>query len=465
MTSGSVSLSVLRSMNSRLILGLKLAAAATLLFSAAAMRQAQTITINWNTALQPIDGFGAAAVDFSSAPSDREMDFFFTRAGIGLSVIRTQIEPDMRSCKSWIGAGGGTCVPSSGATLGTGELATVEAAVSRGALVIASPWSPPAVMKSNGSFTSGGDYVASAVNNRRLASDMASFVSLLTGSYGISVYALGVQNEPDISQTYPSCTWTAQQIHDYLPYLASALSAAGHGSTKIILPEESEWTFARAATAMSDLRMSSQIGIIAAHAYGSTRQWSTSLPNIASQHVWVSEYSSQSSKYDGGTTDALAYATLLDHYLTRSGISAWIHWELSDESCCGNGTDNSALTDKSGNIPKRTYVLGNWSKFVRPGWHMVSVTNNTPLLVTAFENSPRTECAMVLINSSSLPVDASFSVGTLWGAFTPWITSSTHNLTAMPILMPTAGHLSYAIPPDSVVTLYGVTRPRGEHQR
>jgi hypothetical protein len=36
-------------------------------------------------------------------------------------------------------------------------------------------------------------------------------------------YALSIQNEPDMADNYQSCLWTPQQIHDFVPYLQSAL--------------------------------------------------------------------------------------------------------------------------------------------------------------------------------------------------------------------------------------------------
>ena len=43
-------------------------------------------------------------------------------------------------------------------------------------------------------------------------------------NYGINIYAVSVQNEPNYDTTnYESCIWTGQQFHDFLPYLYNAL--------------------------------------------------------------------------------------------------------------------------------------------------------------------------------------------------------------------------------------------------
>ena len=49
-------------------------------------------------------------------------------------------------------------------------------------------------------------------------------------NYGVNLYAISVQNEPNYNTTnYESCLWTGQQFHDFLPYLYSALSNNGVG--------------------------------------------------------------------------------------------------------------------------------------------------------------------------------------------------------------------------------------------
>ena len=172
--------------------------------------------------------------------------------------------PDLADCEASLAPG--QCVPSPHATISKIDLANAQAAVARGALVWGTEWSPPGAMKSNRDFLAGGAFVGGAKHFTSLANIEASFVTLLTGTYGVPVYAISPQNEPDISVAYPSCTWTAQQIHDYVPYLATALRKAGYTSVKIMIAEQSDWSNTYSATAMSDSTVAADIGILAAHA-------------------------------------------------------------------------------------------------------------------------------------------------------------------------------------------------------
>lgn len=438
------------------ILALLLAAPAT----------AQTITINWTSPQQTIDGFGGAAFTWNSGLTSSLADFFFTQNGIGLSIVRSGVIPDYSDCAAYGAAESPTftCPSSSGATMAAGDLAVVQQAQARGVnIFLASSWSPEGAVKSNGSYLTGGSLTGNATNYTAYANALATFPAFLSAQ-GVSIlYAISPQNEPDISQSYPSCTWTAAQFDAFVPYLSSALSTAGYSGVKIVLPENSSWSSSYdgfAATCMNDSACGPDVGILAQHGYGSPSIVAPSTYTYQPSHVWETEVGSQSGTYTGTMSDALTWATAIHDYLAVANVNAFIWWYLSDMPNNGNGTnatDNSALTDYSGNIPLRAYATGNWSKFVRPGWHRVGVTNSGSLLVTAFTDPTGLLTAIVVVNTSSSAVSSqAFSVGTTMGATaTPWITSSTYSLAAQSPVAVSSGTLTYTIPADSVVTFAG----------
>jgi glucuronoarabinoxylan endo-1,4-beta-xylanase len=411
----------------------------------ASFGQAQ-ITINWSSTQQTIDGFGAATAGANPQLSSALMDFFYTDSGIHLKFIRVAIYPDQADCEASIGTPG-VCVTSSNATISKDDLANARAAVARGALVWAAEWSPPGSMKSNGDFLRGGSFIGSATNFTNLANIQTSFVTLLTGTYGIPLYALSPQNEPDFSTVdYSSCTWTAQQFRDYVPYLVTALRNAGYGSVKIMIAEQGHWGNSDSTTTMNDATVAADISILAAHGYGgcSTRlSWS----NFTTQHVWETEVSDFRT-YDGSMTSALIYAREIHSSLTAANVNSWHYWLLS-----GIGfKDNEGLTDSRGNLAKRAYTFGNFSKFVLPGWTRVGVTNNTRLLVSAYKG-PNGGAAIIVVNSGSAATNQAFSVGTTMGtSAVPWITSNTLSLQAQPAVAVSSGSFTYTIPAKSVVS-------------
>ena len=68
--------------------------------------------------------------------------------------------------------------------------------------------------------------------------------------------------------------------------------------------------------------------------------------------------------------------------------------------------DNDGLISPSGVVSKRLCALGNWSKFVRPGWVMIGATNNpqSGVQVSAFKNPSSGAFAIVAVNSNGSSV-------------------------------------------------------------
>ncbi|MGA7909364.1 MAG: hypothetical protein WCA16_18300 [Candidatus Sulfotelmatobacter sp.] len=411
----------------------------------------RTAVIHWTEEHQVIDGFGASCADFYEPLPPEMADFFFTTSGIGLSLLRIQVVPSAADCKSFFGRDGGECLDvKSGATILNGELAIARQAAVRGVTVWSTPWSPPAAMKSNASFVHGGFLLPASY--AAWAESLAGYVKLMKAN-SVPIYAMSVQNEPDLATDYGSAAFTAQQLHDFVPYLHSALQSAGAGSTRIMIAESSQWDFSLAKAALADPAVASDVGILAAHGYVS--RGITALPNFG-KHVWQTEDSSQSATYDGSMTDALAWASKIHQYLTVAQVNAWHWWFLSDGPKYGNGTDNAALTDMNLNYPKRTYMTGQWSKFVRPGWYRTGVSYSGPLLITAFRDSGGQAFAIVVVNSTRGTISQTFSLnGVAASSVTPWITSPSLSLAEQTPVAVSGGNFSYRLPASSVTTFSG----------
>lgn len=418
----------------------------------AQMLLSPTAVVNWADTKQEIDGFGGSCADFGAAFPLAMAKFFFTSSGIGLSLLRIQVIPSMAECSYFEGK---PCVAvPTGATLLKGELAIAQQAVERGVTVWAAPWSPPAAIKSNKSFINGGTLLPSAYPV--WASSLAGYIKLLA-SNNVPIYALSVQNEPDITQSYGSATYTSQQLHDFVPYLHSALKSSGYESTKIMIAEASQWDFSLTRATMDDPNIGQDVGLLAAHGYG---RGNITTPINYGKHVWQTEDSSTSGEYDGSIEDGLAWAKKIHLFLTVANVNAWHAWFLSDAPDYGGGTDNAALTDEHSNYPKRAYVIGQWSKFVRPGWYRIGVNESyNRLLISAFKDPQENSFAIVAVNPGRLPVTQTFSLeGFSTSAVTPWITSQKLSLSAQAVVSVTSGGFRYRVPGRSVVTFVGSTR-------
>ncbi|KAI0333703.1 glycoside hydrolase [Cubamyces sp. BRFM 1775] len=93
------------------------------------------------------------------------------------------------------------------------------------------PWSPPGWMKDSGTMN-GGNFLSqyTTVYANYLLKSLQGFQS-----HGISVYAIGIQNEPENSNpTYPTCKISASQEAQIGSALRSLMNSNGFSSVRII---------------------------------------------------------------------------------------------------------------------------------------------------------------------------------------------------------------------------------------
>lgn len=395
-------------------------------------------TVDWNNVHQRIDGFGASSgfsgITWSQAQANM---FFSTNTGVGLSFIRTQIQP--------------------GGTITASELGIAQKAQTLGAKVWSAPWSPQISFKDSGTLN-GGNFVSS--NNQAYANQLAGYVATMKSAQGINTYAISVQNEPDFTTTgYASCAWTAQQFHDFVPYLYNALIASNVASTKIMLPESEHWQSDTNlySIAMNDSNVAADVSIIADHNYDGVnfQTGDTGVPAalpVYGKAMWETEVSTGDA-YDGSITNAMYWAGRIHLFMTAAQANAWHYWWLISIN-----TDNEGLTDTSGNPAKRMYVLGNYSRFVRPNYVRIDATNSTDALISAYKSTSG-NFAIVAINSDNTNLNQTFTLTncTAIGSVTPWITSGTLSLSNQAPIPVSNSSFTYTLPAMSVVTFVGQT--------
>ena len=157
--------------------------------------------------------------------------------------------------------------------------------------------------------------------------------------YGISLYALSVQNEPDGCQPYGSTLWTAAQLDTFIKInLGPTFASAGLSSTLIMMPESSHYASlaSLAGTTMDDPAAAGYVGIIAWHDYDGA----SSVTNpYASQNklCWRTEASAGigfgpslcGGCWDPSIEDALMWARIVDNRMAVANANAW-HWVRDD---------------------------------------------------------------------------------------------------------------------------------------
>jgi glucuronoarabinoxylan endo-1,4-beta-xylanase len=400
-----------------------------------AVGHAQSCIVDGGSVYQRIDGFGASSAFSGRTWSQSQANLFFSTnhtafvTGIGLSLLRNQIQP------------GGYATAS--------EIGLMKMAQADGARVWSTPWTPQASFKDNNNQV-GGNFLSAS--NQAYASQLAGYVANMQKANGVYVYALSIQNEPDANVNYVSCHWSAQQFHDFVPYLYNALAASNVSSTKIMLPESENWNDPQglAATAMNDPAVAADVGIIADHDYGG----GTGPQSGYGKTHWETEVSTFD-PYDGSITNAMYWANKFHLFMTSAQVNAYHYWWLVS----GNA-DNEGLTDQNGNAAKRMYALGNFSRFIRPGYYRIGVNNTaSTALISAYRYPNSGDIAIVAINTGTASINQVFTLTNLPVpvSMTPWITSSNLSLANQTDVIVASSSYTYTLPPMSVVTFVWAT--------
>jgi glucuronoarabinoxylan endo-1,4-beta-xylanase len=355
--------------------------------------------------LQAIDGFGASSAWTANNISDALADQLFSvETGIGLSLLRVQIKP----------------------TGVTNELATAQKAAARGAKVWAAPWSPPAEWKSNGNVRNGGSLLPQ--HRQDWADRLATFAKSMA-DVGVPLVALSAQNEPDFdTPDWETCLYTPAELTAFVrDFLGPALAAQGV-NTPVMAPETANWTsFPEfAASFASDAAAMTFLGPFATHAYGGGEPHAVPMVEQSGKHVWQTEVSVEpATPFDPGIDSALVAAQMIHDNLVHGGVSAWHYWWINPSSMAN--PRNDGLTGM-GQLTRRAWVMGNWSRFVRPGYVRVAAEPPMPqaqVFVTAFADVGTGKVVIVAINRVEKPREQVFSIaGAAVTQVTPWVTSA-----------------------------------------
>lgn len=170
--------------------------------------------------------------------------------------------------------------------------------------------------------------------------------------------------------------------------------------------------------------------------------------------LWQSEFCFMEHKRDLGMDTALRLAEVIHYDLTAAQVSAWNWWLALSDADYKDGLIYIDPKTEAIQTSKLLWVLGNYSRFIRPGSHRVQVrTNALPdeLLASAYVDRQRGRVIVVLTNRQERALSVQLAFDQQVGSLTPYTTSATQELTPGPALV--GGHLS--VPPRSVVTLVG----------
>jgi len=386
------------------------------------------VTVHLNDTRQIIRGFGAANImPWRPDMTAEEINTAFgTGEGqLGFSLLRLRV-PYQESEFSL-------------------NLATAQAAYALGVTLIASPWSPPPALKTNNNIV-GGELEISHYDD--YAAHLKSFVDYMSDN-GAPLYAISVQNEPDVRVSYESCDWNAAQMVKFIKENAPTIG------TKIIAPESYRFRRKISDPILNDSAACANLDILGGHIYGGGRT-PYPLAEEKGKEVWMTEYLINSGSppanldIDIGWTGAMMTAESINDCM-NANMSTYVWWYIV--RYYGPIADGT-YADK-GEVTKKGYVMSQFARFIRPGYYRVECNSSQQedISITAYTDNASSKIVIVAINISSKAIAHIFTLQNGNAeTFTPYLTTETKNCNQENSIAVSDGSFTASLEASSITT-------------
>jgi glucosylceramidase len=272
--------------------------------------------------------------------------------------------------------------------------------------LFASPWSPPAWMKTTGEMNRGGKL------RPECREAWARYYCRYIREYeseGIPIWGLTVQNEPEATQRWDSCIYTAEEERDFVrDHLGPALHKEGLADVKLIIWDHNrDRIFERAKVVYDDPEAAKYVWGTGFHWYCDDKFDNIGIVHEAwpNKKLLFTEGCQEQGPHVGSWDLGERYARSILSDL-NSWTVGWTDWNLLlDETGGPNHVGNLCsapiIADtRSGEVHYQSsyYYLGHFSRFIRPGARRVAcATTLDALEATAFVN-PDGSLALVVLN-------------------------------------------------------------------
>jgi glucuronoarabinoxylan endo-1,4-beta-xylanase len=424
-----------------------------------------TITLNKKVTHQTMDGFGACATwpiaqlmeNYSEKDQKAILDFLFTPQGMDLSMVRLEINADYKNPAKPSSSKYSTIEPVEGVwdwDTDQHQKWLAKEAMARGvSRFMASAWSPPVWMKKDTFSFIGGSINPAYIGH--YADYLKTYAVHYANDFGINVGWVSIQNEPDYNAPWQSCVYSPEDMIPVINTTLKSFSTQGIG-TKLLAPETTNASIAYSYMFSMDFDTnppaSSKLYAIAYHDYTSSIE--PMLQNFE-RPMWLTETSGLD-KEDITMTDGLLWSNSVLSHL-NNGTSAYFYWLLVSPDNCKDRQGlirlESNADSRTYTIPKRAYAIGQYSRFIRPGYIRIdSKSSNSALKQLAFKDPTNSKAVMVVTNDSTQDQSALVS-GFTAENLKVYRTSDTENISQLSDISTAAGAMNMTFPARSITTL------------
>ncbi|MDR3652513.1 MAG: hypothetical protein P4L34_06040 [Paludibacter sp.] len=339
-----------------------------------------SMTLNPAITYQKITGFGGMLdppgwVGSANQITLAEIEKMYSPTGLGYNIIRMMVYPDSTAWNT--------------------DIAVAKKAQDLGAIVFASPWSPPANM--TGTRTSTFDPTQTTIYllpayYQAYAAHLKAFVDY-TASKGLNLYAISVQNEPDMNW----CSFTPSEIYNFVRDYGRQL-----GNVKTIAAESFHFNWDYTDPLLNSTETVNNFDIVGGHIYGGGLN-DYPLARQKGKEVWMTEHlwNDEKTGYDWLWASSLQKFAKEINDCMEANYNAYVWWYLKRYYSMIADTD-ARSTVAVGEMTKRGFILSHYAKYATGRTRIGITLQDADLLATAYAGV--SDMTIVVINNKTTPV-------------------------------------------------------------
>ena len=291
--------------------------------------------------------------------------------------------------------------------------------------IMASPWSPPAWMKTTGEMNFGGKLKSEYRDT--WADYYCKFIENCEKE-NVPIWGLSIQNEPEAKQTWDSCLYTAEEERDFIKnHLGPSLEKHNLLDRKVIIWDHNRDVMVeRARTVLSDPDA-------AKYVWGTGFHWycGDHFDNVQKVHdefpdkqLIFTEGCQEGGPHIGSWDLGERYATSIINDLNRWTV-AWIDWNLilneqGGPNHVGNYCSAPIIVDtRSQDLLYQSsyYYIGHFSRFILPGDKIINSKKSNDTIDVLSSINDQNTVNTVIQNKNESCVEINYNRGNVNSVF------------------------------------------------
>lgn len=321
--------------------------------------------------------------------SAAQMNKMYGKDGLGYSILRLMIYPNEADWNA--------------------DVEAAKIAQDNGAIVFACPWDCTDALSET---IKKGDKDIKRLkeeNYDAYADHLIRYVEFMKQN-GVDIYAISMQNEPDMDFTY----WTPQEVVNFMKQCGSKIRQTG---VKLMSPEACGMSPDYTDPVLNDAEAFAQTDIVAGHLYQGFIDWSSSYVKDRHDYIcglysrlqgktwWMTEHlfndgESSSNPADWEFQDwgyCLNHLGKELHMCMEGYCSAYVYWYLKRFYGLMGDNDGRSLVDE-GEISKNGYIMAHYAQYATGTVRIKAATDNEDVCATAYINETGDELSVILLN-------------------------------------------------------------------